>query len=97
MSEPERILAMVRDTRYMSYQFCSEAEQMALLAQSLQSQLAAANAERDKYRLALDRAAYALFQIKRIQPDQIAEFAERSHAEACAVLDTLSTNKQEGE
>ena len=54
-------------------------------------------AERDKYSLALDKAAYALFQIKRIQPDQIAEFAERSHAEACAVLDTLSTNKQEGE
>ena len=38
-------------------------------------------------RQALDRAAYALFQIKRMVPEEIPKFAADEHSAACAVLD----------
>jgi hypothetical protein len=36
---------------------------------------------------ALNRAAFALFQIKRMNPDAIREFAANEHAAACSVID----------
>jgi hypothetical protein len=39
------------------------------------------------FRQALDRAAYALFQIKRMVPEEIPKFAANEHSAACAVLD----------
>jgi len=38
-------------------------------------------------RQALNRAAYALFQIKRMVPEEIPKFAADEHSAACAVLD----------
>ena len=38
-------------------------------------------------RLALNRASYALFQIKRMVPEEIPKFAADEHSAACAVLD----------
>ena len=44
-------------------------------------------AENARLREALDRAAYALFQIKRMVPEEIPKFAADEHSAACAVLD----------
>jgi len=40
-----------------------------------------------QYKDALNRAAYALFQIKRMAPEAIVEFAKAEHEAACKVLD----------
>jgi len=40
-----------------------------------------------KLREALNRTAYALFQIKRMQPDAIRAFASAEHSAACLVID----------
>ena len=40
----------------------------------------------EQLRIALDKAAYALFTIKRMAPEAIREFAAKEHAEACKVL-----------
>ena len=40
-----------------------------------------------RLRAALNEAAYALFQIKRMVPDAIPQFASAAHEKACAVLD----------
>lgn len=39
---------------------------------------------------ALNAAAYALFQTKRMTPESVREFAAIEHAKACAVLDGCS-------
>lgn len=41
----------------------------------------------EQLRIALDKAAYALFAIKRMAPYAIREFAAKEHEEACKVLD----------
>ena len=45
--------------------------------------------EAETYRKALDRAAYALFQLKRFadMPQAAIDFCREEHAAACAVLD----------
>jgi hypothetical protein len=43
--------------------------------------------ELTRLRAGLDRAAYALFQIKRMKPEAVRAFAEDAHAKACNVLD----------
>ena len=51
----------------------------------------------ERLRAALNEAAYALFQIKRMQPDAVREFASDAHTKACAVLDgdhEQSVNKE---
>lgn len=49
--------------------------------------LAAPAAPAPDLRAALKRAAYALFQIKRMVPEAIVEFARQEHKAACDVLD----------
>ncbi len=53
--------------------------------------------EIEQLRTALDRAAYALFQIKRMHADAIPRFASDEHAEACNVLNDEQTSQRQEE
>jgi hypothetical protein len=53
----------------------------------LRSALTEKEKECERMWLGLDRAAYALFQIKRMVPEAIHDFAAKSHEKACAILD----------
>ena len=58
-----------------------------------QAESRAASNEKDarRYHRALDRAAYALFQIKRMVPEAIPEFAAKAHEITCRELDVEHT------
>ena len=52
-------------------------------------------AECDAAQNALNEAAYALFQIKRMTPEAIPQFAADAHAKACKHLDNFPTFDKE--
>lgn len=59
------------------------------IRQSKEEIIAAADrlyAENARLRAALDKAAYALFQIKRMTPDAVRQFASDAHVAACESL-----------
>ena len=47
------------------------------------------SAERERLRIGLDKAAYALFEIKRLVPEAVREYASDAHVAACVILNEL--------
>lgn len=76
--------------------FCNASEALKELATRYHAEVEARTAAQEKIvaqqaALALDRAAYALFQIKRMVPEAVPSFASSEHEEACKTLnDDLS-------
>lgn len=56
------------------------------------AELAKLRTDDERLRSALDAAAYALFQIKRMTPEAVRAFATAEHAKACAGLDEVTPN-----